>query len=53
MCIFKKIIQRIDALYEEVSEVKQLISEYHTDESQSLNEIKEELVIMNNKLKKI
>lgn len=53
MCIFKKLIQRIDALYEEVSEVKHLIGEYHMDESQSFNEIKEELVIMNDKLKKI
>lgn len=53
MCIFKKLTQRIDALCEEVSEVKRLISEYHADESQTRNEIKEELVIVDNKLKNV
>ena len=53
MCIFNKLTQRIDALCEKVYEMKQLISEYHADESQTLDEIKEELIIMDNKLKKL
>ena len=53
MCIFKKLIEKMNTIHEDVLEVKRMVSEHDASMKQEINEIKHELTDVNNKLKKI
>jgi len=53
MCIFKKLIEKMNTIHEDVLGVKRTLIEHDARVKQELNEIKNELTDVNDKLKKI